>query len=196
MGASIHDEATALLLPLPQIPPRWGTPLLTLAALAAPASRTVWWYFPEGPTYTTEGFVCPLGVEPRVFQDAGWLIEINWRTISAELNGWPTVVMALGLSAVLALRGRWVTIAGWVTAALFVVIAVVFTTPFAIEIVTDECRETVHFGGWNIVKTGPIMHYLAGAVLVVFLSLLRRDETDRYASVRRWDVAGGARLGP
>ncbi|WP_326823855.1 hypothetical protein [Streptosporangium sp. NBC_01756] len=150
---------------------------MTLAALVAPASRTVRWYFPAGPTYTAEGFACPLSAEPHVFQDVGWLIEINWRTISAELNGWPTAVMALGLSAVLALRGRWSTIAGWMTAALFVVIAVVFTTPFAIEIVTDGCQDTLHFGGWNIVEAGPIMHYLAGAVLVIFLSLLRRDET-------------------
>ncbi|MER6176423.1 hypothetical protein [Streptosporangium sp. NPDC001681] len=150
---------------------------MTLAALAAPASRTVWWYFPEGSVSTAEGFTCPLSAEPYVFQDVGWLIEINWRTITAELNGWPTAVMVLGLGAVLALRGRWGTIAGWVTAALFVVIAVVFTIPFAIEIVTDDCRNTLRFGGWNIIKVGPVMHYLGGAVLVMFLSLLRRDET-------------------
>ncbi|WP_433248760.1 hypothetical protein ACQPYK_01110 [Streptosporangium sp. CA-135522] len=150
---------------------------MTLAALAAPALRTVWWYFPEGPTYTAEGFACPLSAEPYVFQDVGWLIEISWRTISAELNGWPTAVMALGLSVVLALGGRWGTIAGWVTAALFVVIAVLFTIPFAIEIVTDDCRDTLRFGGWKIIEAGPAMHYLAGAVLVIFLSLLRRDET-------------------
>ncbi|MEV8630898.1 hypothetical protein AB0395_04505 [Streptosporangium sp. NPDC051023] len=139
--------------------------------------RTAWWYFPEGPIYESELFICPADAEPYVFQDVGWLIEINWRTMSAELNGWPTVVMALGLAAVLALRGRWSTIAAWVTAALFAVIAVVFTIPFAIEMVTDDCRETLRFGGWNIVETGPIMHYLAGAVLVVFLSLFRRYET-------------------
>ncbi|MEV6868503.1 hypothetical protein AB0M44_46965 [Streptosporangium subroseum] len=158
------------------MPPRWGIPLLTLAALAAPASRTVWWYL-EGLTHTTEGFYCPLSAGPYVFQDVDWLIEINWRTIDAELNGWPTAVMVLGLGAVLALRGRWGTIAGWVTAAMFVVIAVVFTIPFAIEIVTDDCRNTLRFGGWNIIKVGPIMHYLGGAVLVMFLSLFRRDET-------------------
>ncbi|GAA4208303.1 hypothetical protein GCM10022252_73270 [Streptosporangium oxazolinicum] len=158
---------------------------MTLAALAAPASRTVWWYFQEGPTSEVKGFTCPLSAEPYVFQDVGWLIEINWRTISAELNGWPTVVMALGLSAVLALRGRWSTIAGWVTTALFVVIAVVFTIPFAIELVTDDCRNTLHFGGWNIIEVGPVMHYLGGAVLVMFLSLLRRDETGRHVSARR-----------
>jgi hypothetical protein len=163
------------LLPLPQIPPRWGIPLLTLAALAAPASRTAWWYFPEGPTY--KGSTCPLSAGPLVFQDVGWLLEINWRTMSAELNGWPTAVMVLGLSAVLVLRGRWGAVAGWVTAALFVVIAMVFTIPFAVEVVSDDCWSTLRFGGWKIIEVGPIAHYLAGAVLVMFLSLLRRDET-------------------
>ncbi|MEU0482453.1 hypothetical protein ABZ260_25115 [Streptosporangium sp. NPDC006013] len=42
---------------------------MTLAALAAPASRTVWWHFPEGPVFTAEGFTCPLSAEPYVFQD-------------------------------------------------------------------------------------------------------------------------------
>ncbi|WP_344921299.1 hypothetical protein [Streptosporangium oxazolinicum] len=132
-----------------------------------------------------KGFTCPLSAKPYVFQDVGWLMEINWRTISAELDGWPTVVMALGLSAVLTLRGRWGTIAGWVTAALFVVIAVLFTIPFAIDIVTDGCQNTFRFGGWNIIAAGPVMHYLGGTVLVMFLLLLRRDGTDRYASARR-----------
>lgn len=149
---------------------------MTLAALAAPASRTVWWHLQEWSTYT-RGFTCPLSAESYVLQDVGWLTEISWRTVSAESNGWPTAVMVLGLGAVLALRGRWGTIAGWATAALFVVIAVVFTIPFAIEVVTDECRNALRFRGWNIIAAGPVMHYVGGAVLVVFLSLLRRDET-------------------
>lgn len=170
----------APLLPLPAIPPRWGLPLLTLAALAAPALRTAWWYFPEGPTYSTQGFVCPLSAEPPFHADVGWLTEINWRTMSAELNGWSTAVMALGLSATLALRGRWRTIAGWTTAALFVVIAGLFTIPYAIEIVSDGCRDTLRFGGWGIVEYGPHLHYLTGAVLVVFLTLVSQGETNRY----------------
>ncbi|SDI63055.1 hypothetical protein [Nonomuraea jiangxiensis] len=167
----------AILLPLSAIPPRCGVPLLTVAALAAPALRTFSLYFPEGPTYSTQGFVCPLSSEPIVFTDVGWLIEINWQTISAELNGWPTAVMALGLCATLALRGRWGIAAAWLTAALFLVIAGVFTIPYAVEIISDGCTDTLRFGGWDIVESGPILHYLAGAVLVTFLALIRREET-------------------
>ncbi|MFI7617638.1 hypothetical protein ACIBP6_41085 [Nonomuraea terrae] len=150
--------------------------MLTLAALAAPALRTFSLYFPEGPTYSTEGFTCPLSSEPLVLTDVGWLIEINWRTISAELNGWPTAVMALGLCAVLALRGRWGVAAAWLTAALFVVIAGVFTIPYAVQIISDGCTDTIQFGGWDIVMYGPILHYVAGAVLVTFLAFIRRQE--------------------
>ncbi|MEU4830105.1 hypothetical protein [Streptosporangium sp. NPDC023615] len=71
------------------------------------------------------------------------------------------------------------------TAALFVLIAVVFTIPFAIEIVTDDCRNTLRFTGRDIIAAGPVTHCSGGAALVVFLSLLRRDEADRHASVRR-----------
>ncbi|GII84552.1 hypothetical protein Ssi03_25420 [Sphaerisporangium siamense] len=149
----------------------------------APAWRTFWLYFPEGPVYETRGFVCPLAAEPYTFHEFEWLVEINWRTISAELNGWPSAVMAVGLSAVLALPRRWGTIAGWVTAALFGVIAVVFTSPYAVRVVSDRCVDTLHFGGWDIIEAGPIMHYLSGAVLVVFLSLFRRGETEHCAAV-------------
>ncbi|GAA3246603.1 hypothetical protein GCM10020216_076400 [Nonomuraea helvata] len=116
----------AVLLPLPVVPPRWRVASLTLAALAAPALRTVWWYFPEGPAYSTHRFI-RFSCDVFPFANVGWLIEIHGWTISAELNGWPTAVMALGLSATLARRGRWGTVAGWMTAALFVVIAGVFT---------------------------------------------------------------------
>ncbi|WP_084962235.1 hypothetical protein [Thermoactinospora rubra] len=82
------------------IPPHWQVAVFGLAALAAPALRTAWWYIPEGPTFTAEGFVCPLSAEPYDgLPDVDWLIEINWRTMSAELDGWPTVAMALGLLA-------------------------------------------------------------------------------------------------
>ncbi|MBT2231657.1 hypothetical protein [Nonomuraea sp. NEAU-A123] len=161
----------ALVLPLPVIPPRWGVPLLSLAALAAPASRTVWRYFLEGPAY---GFVRISCADP--FANIGWLIEINGQTTSAESNGWPTAVMALGLSATLASRGKWGTIAGWMTAVLFVVIAGVFTIPYAVQVVMDGCMDTLRFGGWHIVESGPILHYLTGAVLVMFLTLVRREE--------------------
>jgi hypothetical protein len=82
-----------------------------VAALAAPALRTASWYFPEGPVFTAEAFTCPLSVEPYAATDVDWLMAINWPTISAELNGWPTGVMALALAAVIALRGRWSAIA-------------------------------------------------------------------------------------
>lgn len=91
--------------------------------------------------------------------------------------------MALGLSATLALPRVWGTIAGWVTVAVFVVIAVVFTIPFAVEIV-PACVETLRFRGWDIVEFGPIVYYVVGVVLVMFLLLLRRYEMDRYASTR------------
>lgn len=149
--------------------------MLAVGALAAPALRTFSLYFPEGSTYSTEVFVCPLSSE-LVLTDVGWLIEINWRTISAELNGWPTAVMALGLCAILALRGRWGIAAAWLTSVLFVVIAGVFTIPYAVEIISDGCTDTLRFGGWEIVESGPILHYLAGAVLVAFLALIRREE--------------------
>ncbi|MEV4367481.1 hypothetical protein AB0J71_10445 [Nonomuraea sp. NPDC049637] len=106
-----------------------------------------------------------------------WLIEINWATVSADLSGWPTGVMALGLCATLALRGGWGVFAAWVTAALFVVIAGLFSLPYAVRVVVDGCQETLEFGGWNIVRFGPILHYVAGAVLVTFLALVRRAET-------------------
>ncbi|MEU7862236.1 hypothetical protein [Nonomuraea sp. NPDC049141] len=149
---------------------------MTLAALAAPALRTVWRYFPEGPAYSTRSFL-RFSCADYPFANVGWLIDINGQTISAEMNGWPTAVMAFGLSATLALRGRWGTIAGWLTAALFVMIAGVFTIPFAIQVVMDGCMDTLRFGGWKIVESGPILHYLAGAVLVMFLTLVRREET-------------------
>ncbi|MFD1544561.1 hypothetical protein [Nonomuraea guangzhouensis] len=118
--------------------------------LAAPALRTVWWYFPEGPDYSTQSFIrISCAIEP--FANVGWLIDINGETIG--------------------------TIAGWVTAALFVVIAGVFTIPYAIQIVMDGCMDTLRFGGWKIVESGPILHYSAGAVLVMFLMLVRRAET-------------------
>lgn len=167
----------AILLPLSAIPPRWGVPVLTLAALTAPALRTFSLYFPEGPTYSTQGSYCPLSSEPIVLTDIGWLVEINWQTVSAELNGWPTAVMALGLSATLALRGRWGIVAAWLTVALFVVNAGVFTIPYAVQIISDGCTDTIQFGGWDIVMYGPVLHYVAGAVLVAFLALIRREET-------------------
>lgn len=167
----------AILLPLSAIPPRWGVPALTLAALTAPALRTFSLYVPEGPTYSTRGFVCPLSSEPIIFSDVGWLLNINWQTISAELNGRPTAVMALCLCAILALRGGWVKVAAWSTVALFVVIAGVFTIPYAVQIISDGCTDTIRFGGWDIVTYGPILHYAAGAVLVAFLALIRREET-------------------
>ncbi|AQZ67217.1 hypothetical protein BKM31_42355 [[Actinomadura] parvosata subsp. kistnae] len=152
---------------------------LTLAALAAPALRTYSLYFPEGPTYSTKGFACPLSSEPLAPTDIGWLTELNWRTVSADLNGWPTAVMALGLCAVLVLRGRWGVAAAWLTAALFVVIAGVFSIPYAVQVSLDDCTETIRFGGWDIVMYGPILHYVAGAVLVAFLALIRREEGAR-----------------
>ncbi|MFI7419437.1 hypothetical protein [Nonomuraea sp. NPDC049684] len=106
-----------------------------------------------------------------------WLIEINWGTFSAELAGLPTGVMALGLCATLALRGGWGVVAAWVTAALFVVIAGVFSLPYAVRVILDGCRDALEFGGWNIVRFGPVLHYLAGAVLVTFLALVLRAET-------------------
>lgn len=168
----------ALLLPLPVIPPRSALPLLTLAALAAPASRTAWWTFLAGPSYSYTGGVCPLGARPHVFPDGDRLAGIIWEIVAAEANGRPLAVMALGLSAMLALRGRWGVIAGWVTAASSVVIAVVFTIPYAIRIVTEGCVQTLRFGGWDIVY-GPFPHHLAGAVLVMFLALVLREEADR-----------------
>ncbi|WP_132627567.1 hypothetical protein [Nonomuraea mesophila] len=150
--------------------------MLTSAALAAPALRTFSWYFPEGPTYSMEALTCPLSAEPLVLTDVGLLVEVNWRTISAELNGWPTAVMALGLCAVLALRGRWGVAAARLTAALFVVIAGVFTIPYAVQIISDGCTDTMRFGGWDIILYGPILHYVAGAVLVTFLALILREE--------------------
>ncbi|MEU4233555.1 hypothetical protein AB0F17_55515 [Nonomuraea sp. NPDC026600] len=154
---------------------------MNLAALAAPASRTAWWDFLEELAYYWTSSVCPLSSEPPVFTDVGWLVEIHWATMFAELNGWPTAVMALGLSAALALGGRRGAIAGWMTAALFVVIAVMFTMPYAIEIVSDGCMDTLRFGGWDIVEYGPLLQYVTGAVLVMFLALVRREETNRCA---------------
>ncbi|MEV6038275.1 hypothetical protein AB0L65_44500 [Nonomuraea sp. NPDC052116] len=102
-------------------------------------------------------------------------MEINWHAVSAESYGWPTLMMALGLSATLALRSRWGTLAGWLTAALFVVVAIVFTIPYAFEIVSDSCVYTFRFVGWDVVERGPFLHYLAGAVLVLFLTQVRRE---------------------
>ena len=162
-----------------------------MAALVAPASRTAWWDFPEEPAYYWTSSVCPLSGEPPVFTDIGWLAEINWATMSAESNGWPTAMMALGLSATLVLRGRRGTIAGWMTAALFVVIAVVFTMPYAIEIVSDGCMDTLRFRGWDIVAYGPLLHYVSSALLVMFLTLVLREETNRY--VRSGERCGSSR---
>ncbi|WP_206184936.1 hypothetical protein, partial [Thermoactinospora rubra] len=91
----------------------------------------------------------------------------------------------VGVVQTLALTGRWGAVAAWAMAALFVVSAVVFTIPWAVEIVSDSCRDTLRFTGWGAVKDGPMFHYLAGAVLLLITSRLRRDqETDRYAIVR------------
>ncbi|MFI7691672.1 hypothetical protein ACIBQ6_21570 [Nonomuraea sp. NPDC049655] len=166
----------AVLLPLSAIPPRWGVPLLTLAALAAPALRTLQWRLSGGPTYSAHGYACPLSAEPWKPGKFDWLVEINWGTISAELSGWPTGVMALGLCATLALRGGWGACAAWVTVALFVVFAGVFSLPYAVRVILDDCRETLEFGGWDIVRFGPILHYSMGAVLATFLALVRRAE--------------------
>jgi hypothetical protein len=116
--------------------------------------------------------------------DVGRLAEIDWQTVTAELNGWPTAVMALGLSATLALRGRWGMVAAWLTVALFVIIAGVFTIPYAVQFVSEGCTDTLRLGGWDIVKFGPILHYLAGAVLVTFLALIRREETECSPALR------------
>ncbi|MGR6912857.1 hypothetical protein ACU635_01205 [[Actinomadura] parvosata] len=66
--------------------------------------------------------------------------------------------------------------AAWLTAALFVLIAGVFSIPYAVQIISDGCTDSIQFGGWDIVMYGPILHYVAGAVLVAFLALIRREE--------------------
>ncbi|MFI0417340.1 hypothetical protein [Spongiactinospora sp. 9N601] len=147
--------------------------MLTAAALVVPALRTLWWWFPEGPKFTMGGFYCPLGAEPHVL-DHEWLDALTVVTLSAELDGVPAAVMALCLSAILAFRGRWSAVAGWVTAALFVLIAGVFTIPYAVQIVSDGCARVLRFGGWDIVTSGVLQHYLAGAALVVLLTGVRR----------------------
>ncbi|MEU1720390.1 hypothetical protein [Nonomuraea sp. NPDC005692] len=117
-----------------------------------------------------------MSAEPWTPGKFDWLIEINWATVSAELHGWPTGVMALGLCATLALRGRWGVFAAWVTVVLFVVFAGVFSLPYAVRVILGDCRETLQFGGWDIVRFGPMLHYFVGAVLVAFLALVRRAE--------------------
>ncbi|MEV0620568.1 hypothetical protein AB0I81_45100 [Nonomuraea sp. NPDC050404] len=102
--------------------------------------------------------------------DVEWLWEITRLTITAEAAGLPTAVMALGLVAVLAFRGAW---SARVTAALFVAIAVVFTIPYAITTVPDDCGSSLRFGGWHIVEPGPAVHYLAAAALVGSLGRIR-----------------------
>ncbi|SDJ22973.1 hypothetical protein SAMN05421874_101136 [Nonomuraea maritima] len=157
--------------------------MAALAALAAPASRTIWRHLPEEAIYRTVFIRCPFALAedapvyagPPGYEDVGWLMEINWQVVSAESYGWPTLTMALGLSATLALRGRRGTLAGWLTAALFVVVAIVFTIPDAFEIVSDNCVYTLRFVGWDLVERGPFLHYLAGAVLVLFLTQVRRE---------------------
>ncbi|MFG1941345.1 hypothetical protein [Nonomuraea sp. NPDC048826] len=173
----------AILLPLSVIPPRWGVPLLTVAALAAPALRMYAMYFPEGPTYSARGSYCALSSEPLVLSDLDRLAEINLRIIFAEMNGWPVAVMALGLCTTLALRGRWGTVAAWVTVAVFVVFAGVFTIPYVVQVISDGCTSTIRFGGWRLVTYSPVLHYLAGAVLVAFLASVRTRER---LSDRRW----------
>ncbi|MER6509407.1 hypothetical protein ABT158_21475 [Nonomuraea sp. NPDC001636] len=63
------------------------------------------------------------------------------------------------------------------TVALFVVFAGVFSLPYAVRVIMDGCRDTLEFGGLDIVRFGPMLHYSAGAVLVTFLALVRRAET-------------------
>ncbi|MEV1005650.1 hypothetical protein [Nonomuraea sp. NPDC050202] len=75
-------------------------------------------------------------------------------------------------------------VAAWLTAALFVIIAGVFTIPYAVQFVSEGCTDTLRLGGWGIVKFGPILHYLAGAVLVTFLALIRREETECSPALR------------
>lgn len=150
---------------------------MALAALAAPALRTLQRRLSGGPSHSARGYACPLSAEPWKPGKFDWLIEINWGTVSAELSGWPTGVMALGLCATLALRGGWGAFAAWVTVALFVVFAGVFSLPYAVRVIMDGCRDTLESGGLDIVRFGPMLHYSAGAVLVTFLALVRRAET-------------------
>ncbi|MFI7451278.1 hypothetical protein ACIBQX_27535 [Nonomuraea sp. NPDC049714] len=116
-----------------------------------------------------------MSAEPYASTDVDWLLAINWPTISAELNGRPTGVMALALAAVIALRGRWSAIAAWAGAGLFLVGAVVFSIPFAIEVVEVGCRETIRFSLWDAVWFGPFLNYVTGAALLVTSAAFARE---------------------